>query len=125
MKHTLIRSRFDAAKEALSKQPMVDASRIGAAGYCFGGSVVLDGVRAGSDLKGVVVLYSLLIPSAAQAQAGRVKSKVQFTAKRAPAAHTAHASRSEINIIGIVRDFGQIQAPDFGPRQAVPTSRPN
>ncbi len=72
----LIKSRFDAAKDALSRQATVDASRIGAAGYSFGGSVVLDGVRADSDLKGVVVFYSMLIPSAAPAEAGRVKSKV-------------------------------------------------
>lgn len=72
----LMKSRFDAAKDALAKQATVDASRIGAAGYSFGGSVVLDGVRADADLKGAVVFYSMLVPSASQAQAGRVKSKV-------------------------------------------------
>lgn len=72
----LIKSRFDAAKDTLSMQRTVDASRIGAAGYSFGGSVVLDGVRADSDLKGVVVFYSMLVPSASPAQAGMVKSKV-------------------------------------------------
>ncbi len=72
----LMKSRFDAAKDALSMNPRVDAARIGAAGYSFGGSVVLDGVRADADLKGVVVFYSLLVPSASPAEAGKVKSKV-------------------------------------------------
>lgn len=72
----VMKSRFDAAKDTLSKQPTVDASRIGAAGYSFGGSVVLDAVRADSNLKGVVVFYSMLVPSASPAESGRVKSKV-------------------------------------------------
>lgn len=72
----LMKSRFDAAKVALSMNPRVDASKIGAAGYSFGGSVVLDGVRADSDLKGVVVFYSMLVASASKAEAGRVRSKV-------------------------------------------------
>lgn len=72
----LMKSRFDAAKDALAKQLTVDASRIGAAGYSFGGSVVLDAVRADSDLKGAVVFYSMLIPSVSAAAAGKVKSKV-------------------------------------------------
>ena len=72
----LMKSRFDAAKDALSSNATVDASRIGAAGYSFGGSVVLDGVRADSDLKGVVVFYSMLVASASNAEAGKVKSKV-------------------------------------------------
>ena len=72
----LMKSRFDAARDALAKQPTVDASKIGAAGYSFGGSVVLDGVRADADLKGVVVFYSMLVPSASPAQAGMVKSRV-------------------------------------------------
>ncbi len=72
----LMQSRFDAAKDTLSKNATVDASRIGAAGYSFGGSVVLDAVRADADLKGAVVFYSMLVASASPAQAGMVKSKV-------------------------------------------------
>src|SRR3972149_464535 len=47
-----MQSRFNAAMDTLSKHATVDASRIGAAGYCFGGSVVLDMARAGSNPKG-------------------------------------------------------------------------
>jgi dienelactone hydrolase len=72
----LMNSRVNAAKDALSKNDTVDASKIGAAGYSFGGTVVLDMVRADSDLKGAVVFYSMLAPSAAPAQAGKVKARV-------------------------------------------------
>jgi dienelactone hydrolase len=54
----------------------VDASQIGAAGYCFGGSVVLDMARAGSDLKGVAAFHTGLDAAVPPAEAGKVKSKV-------------------------------------------------
>lgn len=69
-------ARFDAAKELLSHHASVDASRIGAAGYCFGGSVVLDMARAGSDLKGVAAFHAGLPPADAPAAAGKVKAKL-------------------------------------------------
>jgi dienelactone hydrolase len=69
-------SRFNAAKDALSKHATVDATRIGAAGYCFGGSVVLDMARAGLDLKGVAAFHAGLGAAGPQAEKGKVKSKV-------------------------------------------------
>ena len=71
-----MQSRFVAAKDLLSKHATVDASRIGASGYCFGGSVVLDMARAGLDLKGVAAFHAGLGASAAPAAAGQVKSKI-------------------------------------------------
>ena len=71
-----MQSRFVAAKDLLSKHATVDASRIGASGYCFGGSVVLDMARAGLDLKGVAAFHAGLGASAAPAAAGHVKSKI-------------------------------------------------
>jgi len=71
-----LQSRFNAAKDALAKHATVDASRIGAAGYCFGGSVVLDMARAGADLKGVVAFHAGLATSVGPATAGKVKAKV-------------------------------------------------
>src|SRR5690349_16287741 len=44
------KARFDAATAELKKLPQVDASKIGAIGYCFGGSVILDMARQGEDL---------------------------------------------------------------------------
>lgn len=71
-----MKSRFSAAKDALSKHATVDASTIGASGYCFGGSVVLDMARAGLDLKGVAAFHASLGASASPAAAGIVKSKI-------------------------------------------------
>ena len=74
---TTMRSRFNAAKDTLSKHATVDASKIGAVGYSLGGHVVLEMVRVGSDLKGVVAFYTAgLGPSGSPAVAGKVKSKV-------------------------------------------------
>jgi dienelactone hydrolase len=49
----VMQSRFNAAKDVLSKHATVDAAKIGASGSCFGGAVVLDMARSGADLKGV------------------------------------------------------------------------
>lgn len=54
----LVRDRADAALTVLKAQPGVDAGRIAAIGYCFGGTVVLELARAGADLKGVVGLHA-------------------------------------------------------------------
>ncbi len=72
----LMQSRFNAAKASLAKHPTVDGTRLGAAGFCFGGSVVLDMARAGSDLKGVVAYHAGLGASGAPAAAGKVKSRL-------------------------------------------------
>lgn len=72
----LITSRFAAAKDLLAKNPTVDASRIGAAGYSFGGWMVLDRVLAGSDLKGATVFYSMLGGWLAQPKPGAIKTKI-------------------------------------------------
>ncbi len=55
--------RFTAAKLALQALPEVDASRIGATGYCFGGSVVHYMARTGDDLKAVVSFHGGLAAS--------------------------------------------------------------
>lgn len=69
-------SRFNAAKDLLSKHATVNASKIGASGYCFGGSVVLDMARSGADLKGVAAFHAGLGAAGPAAAAGAVKAKV-------------------------------------------------
>lgn len=71
----LMQARFDAARDLLRAQPNVEARRIGAIGYCFGGSVVLEMARAGEDLRGVVSLHGAL-DTATPAKAGAVKAEV-------------------------------------------------
>jgi dienelactone hydrolase len=71
-----MQSRFNAAKDTLSKHAMVDAKRIGAIGFCFGGSVVLDMARAGTDLAGTAAFHAGLDAAGARAAPGKVKAKV-------------------------------------------------
>jgi dienelactone hydrolase len=68
-------ARTQAALDQLKKQPQVDATRIGAMGYCFGGAQALSMARAGMDLKGVVSFHGSL-DTDSPAKKGNVKSKV-------------------------------------------------
>jgi dienelactone hydrolase len=72
----VMQSRFNAAKDLLAKHATVNASKIGASGYCFGGSVVLDMARVGTDLKGVAAFHAGLGAAGPAAATGKVKSKV-------------------------------------------------
>ncbi len=56
----LVKSRFDAARKELAKHSGVDAKRIGASGYCMGGTVVLNMARAGEDLAAVAAFHPSL-----------------------------------------------------------------
>lgn len=71
----VITARFRAALEQLKQDPHVDAEQIAAIGYCFGGSVVLDQVRAGADLDGVVSFHGAL-GTKTPAERGKVKAKI-------------------------------------------------
>ena len=53
----LYRARLNAALEVLKKDERTDATKIGAIGYCFGGTGVLELVRGGADVKGVVSFH--------------------------------------------------------------------
>ena len=55
-----MQKRLLCALATLREQPEVDASRIGAIGFCFGGLCVLDIARTGEDLAGVVSFHGLL-----------------------------------------------------------------
>jgi len=70
----LSKTRLDAALAKLKTFKEVDPSKIFAIGYCFGGSVVLNSARLGSDLKGVVSFHGGLI--GAPANKDLLKAKV-------------------------------------------------
>jgi dienelactone hydrolase len=56
----VLQRRLLQAVQALRDQAEVDASRIAAIGYCFGGLCVLDIARTGEPLAGVVSFHGLL-----------------------------------------------------------------
>ncbi len=63
---TLMRERAAAALAVLAKDPRVNPNRIGAIGYCFGGTVALELAYAGANLAGVVSFHGgLTAPSEA------------------------------------------------------------
>jgi dienelactone hydrolase len=51
-----------AGYDVLTRNPMVDAKRIAAIGYCFGGTAVLELAFSGADVAGVVSFHGGLIP---------------------------------------------------------------
>lgn len=55
-----LRARIVAAYEKLKTLPYVDTQRIGAIGFCFGGLTVIELLRSGMDVKGVVSFHGVL-----------------------------------------------------------------
>ncbi|WP_422080150.1 dienelactone hydrolase family protein [Ulvibacterium sp.] len=51
-------ARFNAAMDLLKSHASVDGEKIGAIGYCFGGSVVLTMANSGADLDAVAAFHS-------------------------------------------------------------------
>src|SRR5882757_4734593 len=70
-----LRARGRAALATLAAMPEVDAGRIAAIGFCFGGKMVLELARDGADLKAVVSFHGVL-STATPAAPGRVKASV-------------------------------------------------
>ena len=71
----IAKARFMAAYHLLKKHETVDPSKIAAIGYCFGGAVVLQMARFGTDLKGVASFHGNLSTNS-PAKPGSVKAKV-------------------------------------------------
>ena len=70
-----LRARGRAALATLAGLPQVDAGRLGAIGFCFGGSVVLELARDGADLVAVVSFHGVLTTKA-PAVSGKLKARV-------------------------------------------------
>lgn len=68
--------RFGAARRILAEHDTVDADRLAAQGYCFGGSVVLNMARSGADLAGVVSYHGSL-GDLVEPEAGAISARVQ------------------------------------------------
>jgi dienelactone hydrolase len=59
----LLARRINAALTAVKGLPPVDARRVAALGFCFGGMCALDLARSGAELRGVVSFHGLLKPN--------------------------------------------------------------
>jgi dienelactone hydrolase len=70
-----LRERAGNALKALADQPEVDASRLAAMGYCFGGTTSFELATSGADIKAAIGFHSGLgVPSLADAK--NIKGKV-------------------------------------------------
>jgi dienelactone hydrolase len=68
------RGRAEAGLKQLTSQPNVDATKIAAIGYCFGGSTCLQLAYSGADLKAVATFHAALpTPTADEARAIKAK----------------------------------------------------
>ncbi|WP_337881308.1 dienelactone hydrolase family protein [Rheinheimera sp.] len=71
-----VNARFDAAMALLKAESGVNASRIYAMGYCFGGGVVLNQARMGKALAGVASFHGMLTSKRHKADATTLKAKI-------------------------------------------------
>lgn len=96
---TAVRSNLDtwlgrarAALKVLKAQPQVDDGKIGAIGYCFGGSTALQLALAGEDIDAVAAFHAGL-PPATPEQAKKVKAKILLAQGGADANIPAEANK--------------------------------
>ena len=71
----LMAERAQAGLDQLLKTGLVDASRVAAIGYCFGGAVVQALAYTGAPLAGIVSFHGSLIPASPEAAA---KNRAKF-----------------------------------------------
>lgn len=72
----LMRARARAGLEVLKRHPLVDAGRVAAIGFCFGGGTVLELARSGADLKGVVSFHGSPLDTPRPEKTRDVKARV-------------------------------------------------
>lgn len=73
--YALIKKRFNAALDVLNNAKYTDKDKTAAIGYCFGGGVVLNMARMGTDIDGVVGFHSS-INTGLTAQKGDIKTRI-------------------------------------------------
>lgn len=71
----LLRARVNAGLAALRQQPQIDQKRVGAIGYCFGGTTAIELARSGADIAGIVSFHGGL-DSPTPADGKNIKCKV-------------------------------------------------
>ncbi len=128
----LAKARFEAGMRLLRSQKTVDAKRMAAIGYCFGGGVVLNMARMGVDLKGVASFHGAL-GTDTPAQPGKVRARIiSFTGEADPMipADAVAAFRKEmahagadfrvVTYPGVKHSFTNSDADELGKRFNLP-----
>ncbi len=70
------RARAAGGLQALNARSEVDAARIAAIGFCFGGTMALELARSGAELKAVVGFHSGLATAAPKSDARAIQARV-------------------------------------------------
>jgi dienelactone hydrolase len=70
------RSRARGGLQALVARSEVDAARVGAIGFCFGGTMALELGRSGADVRAIVGFHSGLATAAPKTDAEAIKARV-------------------------------------------------
>ncbi|APR68977.1 MULTISPECIES: dienelactone hydrolase family protein [Acinetobacter] len=68
-------NRAKAGLATLAAQPEVNAEKLAAIGFCYGGKVVLDLARSGADIKAVATFHAVLATST-PAQKDQIKAEI-------------------------------------------------
>lgn len=71
----IIVNRAQAGLETLAAQPEVNADKLAAIGFCYGGKVILDLARSGVNLKAVASFHGNLTPKA-PAEEGKIQAEI-------------------------------------------------
>lgn len=102
---SLIRERMLAWYDAARDLAEVDAQRIAALGYCFGGQCVLELARAGADLKAVVSYHGLLTTHA-PATPGSIRGTVAvYTGSKDPYVPREHVRALQEEMMAVNADL--------------------
>lgn len=72
----LLRKRASAGLKVLADHKLTDAARLGAIGYCMGGTVALELARGGADLKASVAFHASTISARNEADNANVKGRI-------------------------------------------------
>jgi dienelactone hydrolase len=128
----LMQARFEAAHAFLNSQPDVNPEQNAAIGYCFGGGVVLEMARSGTDLNGVVSFHGSLA-GGSTASPNAVKARIlvingaddPFVTAEQIAAFKAEmdaagAEYTFINYPGVKHSFTNPGADAFGEKFGLP-----
>jgi dienelactone hydrolase len=126
------KARFMAAYDLLKKHQTVEPEKIAAIGYCFGGGVVLQMARLGTDLDGVATFHGMLSTDA-PAKPGAIRAKVlvlhgaddPFTPKEQVEAfkkemEDAGADYTFIEYPGVMHSFTNPAATELGKKFNLP-----
>jgi dienelactone hydrolase len=99
----LAKARFDAAVETLKQQDTVEPDHIAAIGYCFGGGILLNMARLGTDIDGIVSYHGSLATSN-PAKKGDIKTRIRvFNGADDPFVKAEHveAFKQEMEAAGV------------------------